>query len=937
MAQRTPTKRKSAASPWQSLLASLYSPRLAGTVLVMVAVVTQLSFMSLTRGRLTDMWIGSLQSLVGVAAWGLPAVIGFLGFWIIVRAMEYQPMPPWHKPAGVVLLYFCLVVGLTLAPDPLVGDLAQALSPSLSSAGGWIGYRSGTHLAEALGLAGAWTVLVGLVLVGGWMVVPEWLESLWRRAVWRMRACWERLGRVDRREREHAPWPETRLYRVWQRASRYHVDFEPLRRVYGRVWFAYVHWLERMRTPRIAPLEHGSPAVEAVAVPARPPAVREGAAMPSAGRSGPPEEGVEQAWALPDIDQLLYSRERIEEDDDRVRKMGTLIQDTLELFGVPASFEGAYTGSAVTQYLIKPGFIERSDTRGYVRRTKVKVSKITSLRDDLALAAAAASVRIEAPIPGTSYVGIEIPNAVINSVNLRDLVVSDAFLSMNASLPLALGEDVKGQPIVADLARMPHLLIAGATGTGKSVCINAIITTLLLSHTPETLRFLMVDPKMVELSAYNRIPHMLKPVVTDVEQAEAVLEWCVAEMTARYQLLNVERVRDIHRYNQRRIEEGEPPMPFIVAIIDEMADLMMSAPQQVEQAVCRLAQMARAVGIHLIIATQRPSVDVITGLIKANFPARIAFAVSSQIDSRVIIDEAGAERLLGNGDMLFVAPDAQRVGRVQGTWVSDPEIAGVIDHWEAEANLWDLGAFPAASGTEFGRTVENHESLVSTSADLYPPDRAPLPPPAGKSEPEPDPGQEIGIQRRPGRAPESAAVERLRQIVSTGRDSPERGLAEQAAPVEPPGPGLSEDDSGMKGGVSGEFGSDSPDRETSPGNTAPQGPSAHRSASASSTVSSRQGSGRAGKHTDVGAVDSDRNEPGSAPVPPAPESKEGLYLRALDEAKGLKVLSANVLQRRLRLGRNGVFEILQRMLDEGAIDEDDLDSRTFMELVRRQV
>ena len=913
MAQRTTTKRKSAASPWQALLASLSSPRLAGTVLVMVAVLTQLSFMSLTRGRLTDLWIGSLQSLVGVAAWGLPAVIGFLGFWIIVRAMEYQPMPPWHKPVGVVLLYLCLVVGLTLAPDPLVGDLAQALSPSLPSAGGWIGYRSGAHLEEALGLAGAWTVLVGLALTGGWMVVPEWMESLWRRGVRRLRAWWERLGRVDRREREHVPWSETRLYRVWQWAGRCRVDLEPLRRVYGRLWFAYVHWLERMRTPRVAPLEHGSPAVEAVAVPAGPdrrPEVREGAATVSAGRSGPRAEDADQAWVLPDINQLLYLRDRIEEDDDRVRKMGTLIQDTLELFGVPASFEGAYTGSAVTQYLIKPGFVERSDTRGYVKRTKIKVSKITSLRDDLALAAAAASVRIEAPIPGTSYVGIEIPNAVINSVNLRDLVVSDAFLSMNASLPLALGEDVKGQPIVADLARMPHLLIAGATGTGKSVCVNAIITTLLLSHTPETLRFLMVDPKMVELSAYNRIPHMLKPVVTDVEQAEAVLEWCVAEMTARYQLLNVERVRDIHRYNQRRAEDGEPPMPFIVAIIDEMADLMMSAPQQVEQAVCRLAQMARAVGIHLIIATQRPSVDVITGLIKANFPARIAFAVSSQIDSRVIIDEAGAERLLGKGDMLFVAPDAQRVGRVQGTWVSDPEIAGIIDHWEAEANLRQPEEFPAASWAESGRTVEDHEALVSAPADRHSPDRVPLPAPAGKPEPEPEPGREAGPRARAGRGPEAAAVERLRQIVSTERDAPDHGAMGRATPAEPPGPGLAKGDDGMPGRASGDVGADSSDGKARDRVEDPD--------------------------VGAGATGGDGNGSGSAPVPPAPESKEGLYLRALDEAKGLKVLSANVLQRRLRLGRNGVLEILQRMLDEGAIDEDDLDSRTFVELVRRQ-
>ena len=932
MAQRSATKRKPATSSPRALPASLWSPRLVGTALVMVAVLTQLSFMSLTRGRLTELWIGQLQSLVGAAAWGLPAVIGFLGFWIIVRAMEYQPMPPWHKPVGVVLLYLCLVVGLTLAPDPLVGDVAQALSPSLPSAGGWIGYRSGQHLEEALGLAGAWTVLVGVALAGGWMVVPEWLERVWRQSGRRLHAWWEQLGQVDRREREHVPWPETRLYRVWQRVHWRRVDLEPLRRTYGRLWFAYVNWLERMRTPRMAPpLEHGSPAVEAVAVPARPdrpPAVRAGLATPPIREAGPEAEGIDQAWALPDINELLHMRERIEEDDDRVRKMGTLIQDTLELFGVPASFEGAYTGSAVTQYLIKPGFVERRDTSGYVRRTKVKVSKITSLRDDLALAAAAPSVRIEAPIPGTSYVGIEIPNSIINSVNLRDLVVSDAFLSMNATLPLALGEDVKGQPIVADLARMPHLLIAGATGTGKSVCVNAIITTLLLSHTPETLRFLMVDPKMVELSAYNRIPHMLKPVVTDVEQAEAVLEWCVAEMAARYRLLNIERVRDIHRYNERRLEAGEPPMPFIVTIIDEMADLMMSAPQQVEQAVCRLAQMARAVGIHLIIATQRPSVDVITGLIKANFPARIAFAVSSQIDSRVIIDEAGAERLLGKGDMLFVAPDIQRVGRVQGTWVSDPEIAGVIDHWEAEANLRDLGEFAEAPWAEQpGRTVADRETVVPAPADLHAPDRVPLPPPASESRPD----REGGIRPERGREPEAAAVERLRQIGPAKRDSPVRGSAGQAKAAEPPEPGLSPGDFGTGDGTSGNVGLDHPATSRPNADKEPQVPEARRSKPVQSVVSERTGA-----KAEADAAGGDRNDPRSVPEAPAPESKEGLYLRALDEAKGLKVLSANVLQRRLRLGRNGVFEILQRMLDEGEIDEDDLDGRTFVELVRRQ-
>ncbi len=343
--------------------------------------------------------------------------------------------------------------------------------------------------------------------------------------------------------------------------------------------------------------------------------------------------------------------------------------------------------------------------RGETQRAKVKVSKIAGLANDLALALAASSVRIEAPVPGTSYVGVEVPNHESNVVGLKELMESEAFQGLKGKLGFALGEDVKGQPIVSDLARMPHLLIAGATGSGKSVCINSIIACLLLSHTPDSLRLLMIDPKMVELSMYNGIPHLLSPVVTEIDRASGVLFWAVKEMERRYQLCSAANARDIERYNAYLLKRNEKPLPYIVIVVDEMADLMMASPEEVEKHICRIAQMARAVGIHLIVATQRPSVDVITGLIKANFPARIAFAVSSQVDSRVILDVPGAERLLGRGDMLFMAADASKLERIQGAWLSDEEIARIVRYWKGgrsleldeEQNRYDGAALPPAA------------------------------------------------------------------------------------------------------------------------------------------------------------------------------------------------------------------------------------------------
>ena len=310
-----------------------------------------------------------------------------------------------------------------------------------------------------------------------------------------------------------------------------------------------------------------------------------------------------------------------------------------------------------------------------------------NLSDDIKLRLAATDIRIEAPIPGKSAIGIEVPNKKETIVCLRDILATEEFRSFKGRLPFAVGKDIGGKNVIADIARMPHLLIAGATGSGKSVCINTIILSILYRTTPDQVRLLMIDPKVVELSVYKKIPHLIIPVVTDPRKASAALNWAVAEMEKRYKLFAAAGARDLNGYNAMaeswRNEDGElerEPLPRIVIIVDELADLMMVAKSEVESAICRLAQLARAAGIHLIIATQRPSVDVITGLIKANMPSRIAFAVSSQVDSRTILDMAGAEKLIGRGDMLFYPQNYQKPARIQGAFVSDDEVTRVVDY-----------------------------------------------------------------------------------------------------------------------------------------------------------------------------------------------------------------------------------------------------------------
>ena len=348
-------------------------------------------------------------------------------------------------------------------------------------------------------------------------------------------------------------------------------------------------------------------------------------------------------------------------------EIATKLQKTLYSFGVQAKVENVSVGPAITRYELKPA-------------EGVRVSKIANLADDIALNLAAETIRIEAPIPGKQAVGIEVPNSEKETVHFRDVVESDEFQNHKSKLSVALGKDVAGNMAIADIAKMPHALIAGATGSGKSVCINTIIASIIYKAKPSEVKLVMIDPKVVELSVYNGIPHLLIPVVTDPKKAAGALAWAVQEMDNRYNVFAQKGVRDLKGYNALvEKEEGIGQLPQIVIIIDELADLMMVAAKDVEDSICRLAQKARAAGMHLIIATQRPSVDVITGIIKANIPSRIAFAVSSQVDSRTILDQVGAEKLLGKGDMLFYPAGAPKPTRIQGAFIDDPEVEKVVD------------------------------------------------------------------------------------------------------------------------------------------------------------------------------------------------------------------------------------------------------------------
>jgi S-DNA-T family DNA segregation ATPase FtsK/SpoIIIE len=391
-----------------------------------------------------------------------------------------------------------------------------------------------------------------------------------------------------------------------------------------------------------------------------------------------------------------------------VERRAETLQKALIEYGVEARVVAWNVGPTVTQFEVEPGFdvkyreVKEKDSDGSVRisrqevsRTRVKVDRITALGNDLALALAAPSIRMEAPVPGKSIVGIEVPNTSLGMVPLRSVLDSSQFqrLRGRSKLALSLGKGVGGESLVADLARMPHLLIAGSTGSGKSVCINSFICCLALYNTPEDLKMVLIDPKRVEFAAFNTLPHLVMPVIVDREKAVEALRWLTKEMEARYKTLANAGARNIEDYNHT--QRPGWPLPYLVLFIDELADLMTVAFDETEKNLCRLAQLARATGIHLVVATQRPSVDVVTGLIKANFPTRISFALSSQMDSRTILDTGGAEKLLGRGDMLYLATDAPRPKRLQGCFVSDAEIQRLVAFWRRQRRVVPTAPEPA--------------------------------------------------------------------------------------------------------------------------------------------------------------------------------------------------------------------------------------------------
>jgi S-DNA-T family DNA segregation ATPase FtsK/SpoIIIE len=632
-----------------------------GLGLALLGVLTFVTLLVPAQGWLGAAWSGLLRQGFGWGVHVIPLVIVAVGVWLAVgRYTGRLPRPEPVQIVGGLLLYLVLLVLFHAAAgggDALrSADIAEA-----GRGGGALGGALLGWLVRSLGAGGtivavvAW-ILLALALTFGASIadVAGALAKGAARPVTTSRSA-------DRRR--PAPVPPARS--------------EPSAPVAAVI------------PPPVIP--RGEPA----AVRPSPIAASAGASA-GLGAQGPaePMHPVRIAWTVPLLEAVLEHGAEAKADDEFDRQRARMIEDTLLAFGAPARVVEINRGPAITQFGVEPDFVE---SRGG-RRTKVKVSKISALADDLALALAAPSIRIEAPVPGKGYVGVEVPNTEISVVALRDVMESTGFQKLTSRLRLGLGQDVSGKAITADLASMPHLLIAGTTGSGKSVCVNAIVACLLLQNTPDELRFVMVDPKRVELTLYNGVPHLLAPVVVELDRVVGALQWVSREMDERYRKFSRDGVRNIDEYNRRMEAAGLARLPFLVVVIDELADLMMLAPDETERVITRLAQLARATGIHLVIATQRPSVDVVTGLIKANFPARIAFAVASSIDSRVILDQPGAERLLGRGDMLFQAPDTPNPIRMQGAFVSEGELGRLISHWQ-EAAL-EAGGPPAPASPD---------------------------------------------------------------------------------------------------------------------------------------------------------------------------------------------------------------------------------------------
>ncbi|MBN1888219.1 MAG: DNA translocase FtsK [Thermoflexales bacterium] len=660
---RSKTRSRRSSAPGRSLQVKLTLDQkldILGVVLILGGILTLGSQLSFSQGSLTGPYLQFLAQLTGWGAYSVPLIMIVTGVWLVLRKFESVPRPSSEQVVGFCLVYVAVLCVLQAAAMWAFRATPQAVIEA-GSGGGRLGEGVRLLLVGGLGQLGAALVLAvtlaaGLLLL--FKIPPSHIANL-AASAW----AWLRSLRKPQAEPaiEDGEWPASRA--PFSRPGP-----APAEASYP--------------TPRPDKPAHVIGGDGALSLPPASPAYR---LLPAG-----------QVWELPTIGEVFEPGNESALSEEDIRTKANIIEETLHSLGVEGRVVEVNRGPVVTQFGIEPGFI----TTRNGKQTKVKVSKITALTDDLALALAAKTIRIEAPVPGRSIVGIEVPNSEVSLVSLLDVIDSESFQKSKSMLRIALGQDVSGQAVMADLATMPHLLIAGTTGSGKSVCVNAIIACLLAYNTPDDLRFIMVDPKRVELTSYNNIPHLLEPVVVDLERVVATLQMVTREMDGRYRKFAQLGVRNIDDLNARvtaHTVEGERKMPYIVVIIDELADLMMLAPDETEKTICRLAQMARATGIHLIIATQRPSVDVVTGLIKANFPARISFAVASSVDSRVILDVPGAERLLGRGDMLFVSPDSGLPLRLQGCFVSDHELQRLTRYWKGVRGVDTGEALPPAS------------------------------------------------------------------------------------------------------------------------------------------------------------------------------------------------------------------------------------------------
>lgn len=595
-----------------------------------------------------------LRLVFGGGAPLFPVLVALCGIIVFLEVNVPRLIATW----GLSALGFFLLI------DAAFGRLGQA-----ASGGGFVGGNLWWALRSLIGVAGAWIAIVVLFLalalwltnvslkkIIGWIVAIAVKVRLPKLAL--------PAGHENARAAFALPKPETRA------------KPEPKRPV------PFDEGEDEAEEPEDE--EYEKPARPATAMPV--PFVPH---VPPPTIVVDPEPRAQGEYRLPDLSLFDPPQAQVADESDRAH----VLEDTLASFGVGAKVQHIQRGPSITRYELRP-------ERG------VKISRIAALADDIALALAATSVRIEAPIPGKSAVGIEVPNATVSIVTVREILESMPQRGQIPPLWMALGKDITGRPIFGDLATMPHLLVAGATGSGKSVCLNCILASLLSSATPDQVQMLMIDPKRVELTVYNGIPHLIKDVITDPRLAAGALFEMTKEMDSRYERFAKAGVRKIEEYNAKFPDEK---LPYVVIVIDELADLMLIAPAKVETTIMRLAQLARATGIHLIVATQRPSVDVITGIIKANIPSRIAFAVSSQIDSRTILDMGGAERLLGRGDMLYLPIDAPKPVRAQGALISGSEVHRLVDFWAKQArpdNLLDVEVVPVGDDEANKRDVD---------------------------------------------------------------------------------------------------------------------------------------------------------------------------------------------------------------------------------------